>query len=1512
MIRVNHLTTALTLVCCAGMCWAQPTTRVSGILHTPIGGATFDPPVGRALTIRGLGASGLDGVHVHSNSAGGAVCSADLGALMRTPGARCAVRAVDDSGVSLGEVRVNGLGGGRCAMIGDFSAIGAISVEWVVRDTSGRVLAEGTRSGALLECIVNDPSAMAAGAPGVWSVGRKSKPDLQSWSMKICPRVVWVEGLTGTPIVGVGQIEMRPILCITAPCPGDGTSMSGLRVTAGGLASLTVQDASLIRTCAIAPGSATASDGVAVVHRGLSHWGSSDVAIEEGCDLPPPVACAPVDRVLHVSGFGSSGDQGVTFDLGSTTSTTVDRVVHRDLAARSVAFDMVVRPGSGGGGGAGGSLTVTAKGRKSIYVGHVTLIKQRVAFSPGGGMPVVKFDPTTRGSTQTRIECLSQDGGVVATAIVGADEGVQIPGCLNPDGSMTLRGVMTDVGSSEVRCCSVSSEVILPGGTVVSGVERVRFSPLAPNVPAGVLDELNVTGGDLHSVDVTRVEVGTPIWVGGLAMEGVGQGTLRKTVEGGLQVLNIGSSGQDGVSVHIDARKGGQLRVDLSALLNPPAGVERRISFSEQPKDWDVRTTGDVHLVGTPSGIVETNDFSALGATSVEWQLLSSSGRVLASGEVSGPVASWTIGVAGVETVDKVYSFSAARGEMSVREGFFDRVVPISGLTPVPVQGVASISVTPRAGGPGGGAAAASYAATGRVLVTGAGIGTLHLSGCAMTYDGPVAADVDGDGFGDDVFVHGVGNGVVAAVGEGLAGAIEVSNLGSSGQDGVELSHERLGIGGSLEFGLTSAYPLARDGQKSITMNIRARQQASQALCVFTEERDAASLRTLLKWTGTAWESRQVSFFDDSGQLLGTRTVGLSEGIFISARDGEQLDTWTVTGNAVKLRFETAPVEVSLSGGGLTVSQVRWMVIGGDAVPGSPLGEANGVQILARGQNPVKLGGCILRPPINMRGVPIRPRLKTYGEFLADQGGRVVLRTPAAAGGQPAEAISCTMVCDTGYGRSVAFDATELLTYAGPGGGPHVRCAVTDARGVVGTVRASVRSGAVPGQLLHTMDFSKLGAVGVRWSLLGAGGATIASGQVAGATLDWTSVTTVLEPTKPLSIDYRWSKTNREMLESVANGESVVSGGFVGATGGVRGVRCEPVLPEGAVVADTMGMDLEADGMTSLVITDAAAHTFGVETKVKARPATKFHSRVKESFDRVSGQTSLSWDSDGDVVELEMRPPRAVDDMTVSAAKYKTGHISLIKFTDDAGQERARLIETGVEGGLESTTACDFSGSGATGVTAWLLGAGDVVLASFPCDNGRALRVVHSQADCPVGTGESFRMQKRPRWWPPANQGALHRFCAPAEVELLPGGSMTGVHAVAFTPVGGGMPGTKVALVEITRSMGDGTAGATVERLAITGVEAVDSSPRCNPADIAFDDGSALPPVGVSGADNNGVTEADYNLFFAQFFDAGAACDIANDNGSPLPPFGVLDTNNGVTEGDYNLFFSIFFDGCAL
>ncbi|MBX9736501.1 MAG: hypothetical protein K2X32_06195 [Phycisphaerales bacterium] len=136
-------------------------------------------------------------------------------------------------------------------------------------------------------------------------------------------------------------------------------------------------------------------------------------------------------------------------------------------------------------------------------------------------------------------------------------------------------------------------------------------------------------------------------------------------------------------------------------------------------------------------------------------------------------------------------------------------------------------------------------------------------------------------------------------------------------------------------------------------------------------------------------------------------------------------------------------------------------------------------------------------------------------------------------------------------------------------------------------------------------------------------------------------------------------------------------------------------------------------------------------------------------------------------------------------------------------------------------------------------------------------------------------------------------------------GALASNQTVALTISGAAASDSGAYTVRVT-----GTCGVDIGSRASVTVNAPVQT-RCNPADIAFDDGSPLPPIGVPGSVNNGVTEGDYNLFFATFFDAGAACDIANDDSSPLPPFGALATNNGVTEGDYNLFFAIFFDGCA-
>ncbi|CAN5840735.1 hypothetical protein BH11PLA1_BH11PLA1_23630 [soil metagenome] len=98
------------------------------------------------------------------------------------------------------------------------------------------------------------------------------------------------------------------------------------------------------------------------------------------------------------------------------------------------------------------------------------------------------------------------------------------------------------------------------------------------------------------------------------------------------------------------------------------------------------------------------------------------------------------------------------------------------------------------------------------------------------------------------------------------------------------------------------------------------------------------------------------------------------------------------------------------------------------------------------------------------------------------------------------------------------------------------------------------------------------------------------------------------------------------------------------------------------------------------------------------------------------------------------------------------------------------------------------------------------------------------------------------------------------------------------------------------------------------------SGERCQPADVAWDNGDILPPMGpcTLGNTNTGVNEGDYNAFFNTFFTNQAinsAADIAYDSGEPLPPFGPSGgarVNNGVNEGDYNCFFNNFFNGCPV
>jgi hypothetical protein len=90
---------------------------------------------------------------------------------------------------------------------------------------------------------------------------------------------------------------------------------------------------------------------------------------------------------------------------------------------------------------------------------------------------------------------------------------------------------------------------------------------------------------------------------------------------------------------------------------------------------------------------------------------------------------------------------------------------------------------------------------------------------------------------------------------------------------------------------------------------------------------------------------------------------------------------------------------------------------------------------------------------------------------------------------------------------------------------------------------------------------------------------------------------------------------------------------------------------------------------------------------------------------------------------------------------------------------------------------------------------------------------------------------------------------------------------------------------------------------------------RCSPADIAFDNGDTLLNADWSAATlnkvNSGVTSADYLTFLVEHGNGTSNADIAYDNGTPLPPFGYsTGANSGVTSADMFCFFTYFSGGC--
>ncbi|MCE7973849.1 MAG: hypothetical protein DYG92_05900 [Leptolyngbya sp. PLA1] len=376
-------------------------------------------------------------------------------------------------------------------------------------------------------------------------------------------------------------------------------------------------------------------------------------------------------------------------------------------------------------------------------------------------------------------------------------------------------------------------------------------------------------------------------YASGLLHRSVG-GTSSLDVSGRrLITCCLGSSGEDGVEVQLHSRVGGGVSVDIGQFLTPsPSSREIKI----RPKGWDGTIKGHMRLISNPgaAGLIEIYDFSMVpGVTALHWALYDPAGNELASGESAGPILDWMINVPSNGTVEcnKVYSFdgppAAAR---AANQGFFDRVVSVSGLTPDTITNVQSISVTPRTclGCP------PPFVDLDFVAITGAGMPTLTLNdahlrtfgsggsvgkpirnwgtGSARIEERP-GGDLDGDGMPDLV--------------------VSVNNIGSSGQDGVAIDFGGHGGGGGGGGSGGSTWSVSGNCCRGHVIIMKAFDDEGNEQARVMRTTDAASTDNGISCDFSMIGSPEclVDFRDAAGNTVYSRMLPPGEPVFYTACD---------------------------------------------------------------------------------------------------------------------------------------------------------------------------------------------------------------------------------------------------------------------------------------------------------------------------------------------------------------------------------------------------------------------------------------------------------------------------------------------------------------------------------------------------------------------------------------------------------------------------------------------------
>jgi len=838
--------------------------------------------------------------------------------------------------------------------------------------------------------------------------------------------------------------------------------------------------------------------------------------------------------------------------------------------------------------------------------------------------------------------------------------------------------------------------------------------------------------------------------VSGIEHTKLGGAVLGTPTERRLPVGNIGSSGQDGVEVRLNSRWGGSVSLDLDGLLAPsPEAREFRI----KQKAWDGTFKGRLRLAsrppdGTPGSSLDLEcDFAAVSATTVRVTVRDQAGNVVLDGVRAGSSLACVVSMSppagivptcGVAIKEKA---TGAENNRAMSVDFGDVPCDVSGLSSVTLHEVRSIEFEPETCG-----ACDTWLGTESMLVTSVGLSSMVVSDASLGTFGasshaPSAATIDEEcddatDCDDDRRLH-------------------MSNIGSSGQDGVSIDLRKGSIGASVTFdcfaGGLPGRPVAMeqwfdtfDGTGPVRMRV-------------SREVDALSgLETISCDSSELGDSEvDVYCFDSSGALLHSYREPTAVFAFACTAGTETRtqETWSCLHQRWSIDMTTPDSLV---------------LIGGVPVPG--VSAVQWTRVRNQGTLQVRrmyIFGGIGTESIDIKHVNDPPTVVHVGGIQGiamDKGlltqepdGTLLVTTPCCDNDSDNDGLDdgVEMRTYSATGGTVTLDAGPLLV---PGATGELR---TKFRGWDGTIKGVVRmggggsGGGAGGSFALECDFAAMGAVEVQWEALDENGVVLGTGTVAGSSLGGITVTP--EPVGSLlmpALMKAKEKANRTKCSIVITDRDC---GVVGLTPdtlhNVRSIGFTPIEPAGSPPwADLDAMLVTFSGIPSLHVLDASLLTFGVEWNgIKNGNVGEVcddgnscdeSRKIRITAIGSSGEDGVGLRRDGNVGINEPLPETTFH---IARGTCCRGHVTVLKCHDEGGVETMRLTSSSDADQLNHTMSFDATGSGATGVTLTLYdqfgsvvhthqygnGSGGDITYIGPCDAPEPRQVkVHSGGMC--------------------------------------------------------------------------------------------------------------------------------------------------------------------------------------